>query len=161
MSASPHPQFFIVRPDGSKTPLIAVDELPPSFHILGVPRFISHAQAQGMVGLGIVPCSGYCYVVREDEDSPMSSSSLGPSTQSENDKQDSSLPKKYTAPDAGLGHTESPSPTQNVSDSSQDLGGSSTTSYGTDIASMTKQDHIKPPGSTTQVGVQPSHNTLA
>lgn len=154
MSASPHPQFFILRPDGTKTPLIAVDELPLNFHVQGAPPSISDAQTQGLVSLGLVKSSGRYYVVQHDEDSPTSSASLGPSSQSDSDRQGARLPRKYTAPDAGLGRIESLSPAQSVLDNSQKRSGSSSTSKSSDTPSRTKWCHAEPGVDETQVGIE-------
>ena len=62
--ASPlRPQYFISRQNGTLTALIAVDELPPSLNIHGVPRVLSHNDTQGMTSLGTVSTRGQYYVV--------------------------------------------------------------------------------------------------
>ena len=50
--SAPRPHWFISRPDGSLSPLIAVDELPTSFRILGVPPVLSRAATVNMTSLG-------------------------------------------------------------------------------------------------------------
>ncbi|KAI9368774.1 hypothetical protein BJX61DRAFT_198734 [Aspergillus egyptiacus] len=54
MSSLPHPQFFCARPDGTLTPLVAVDELPAHISIRGVPRVLSPHETNGMRSLGTV-----------------------------------------------------------------------------------------------------------
>lgn len=154
MSASPH--FFIVRQDGTKTPLIAVDEFPSNFHILGVPPSITDAQTQGMVSLGLVPSSGRCYIVQQDEQSPTSSASLGPSTRSDSDKHGPGLPRKYTAPNVGLGSIESLSPAQHPFNDSHEQCGPSSSSFSHDrnTASEAKWCHSVPHVDETQVGIK-------
>jgi len=152
MSASPH--FFIVRQDGTKTPLIAVDELPSNFHILGVPPSITDAQTQGMVSLGLVPSSGRCYIIEQDEKSPTSSAaSLGPSTQSDSDKHGPGLPRKCTAPNVDLG---SLFPAQHPFNDSHEQCGPSSSSYSYDrnTASGAKWCHSEPHVDETQVGIK-------
>jgi hypothetical protein len=62
--ASPlRPQFFISRQNGTLTALIAVDELPPSLNIQGVPRVLSHSDTHGMTSLGTVSTRGQYYIV--------------------------------------------------------------------------------------------------
>ena len=156
MSACPH--FFIVRPDGTKAPLIAVDELPSDFHILGVPPFITDAQTHGMVSLGLVPSSGRCYVVQQDEkSSPISSASLGPSTQSDSDKHGPGLPTKYTASDVCLPKTEGLSPAQNLFHDSRERCGPSSFPYpySRDTASGANWPHSEPHVDGTQVSIEP------
>ncbi len=103
MSGSPQPRFFVVRSDGSKTPLVPIDELPPNLHILDVPTFISDAQTQGMVSLGLMPRSQSCYSVRWDEESPTSSDFSGHSTYSSNGDRREILPINLSPPDIFLG----------------------------------------------------------
>ena len=63
MSDSPRPSYFLVRNDGTLTPLVAVDELPPSIRIRGVPAVISYAKTQGMISLGVAPRSEGRYIL--------------------------------------------------------------------------------------------------
>ena len=65
----PRPQHFIKRIDGSITPLIAVDELPESIRIVGVPAVISQATTLNMVDLGVQARSQTKYIVELPEDS--------------------------------------------------------------------------------------------
>lgn len=65
----PRPQHFITRGDGSITPLIAVDELPESIRIVGVPAVISQATTLNMVDLGFLARSSTKYIVEMPEDS--------------------------------------------------------------------------------------------
>lgn len=68
-SSIPRPQHFIKRIDGSITPLIAVDELPESIRIVGVPAVISQATTLNMVDLGVQARSQTKYIVELPEDS--------------------------------------------------------------------------------------------
>ncbi|EER24316.1 hypothetical protein CPC735_056860 [Coccidioides posadasii C735 delta SOWgp] len=63
MDASLRPRFFISRQDGSLTPLIAVDELPPLMSVRGVPRLLSQNDTQGMTSLGSANHRGQFYVI--------------------------------------------------------------------------------------------------
>lgn len=65
----PRPQHFITRGDGSITPLIAVDELPESIRIIGVPAVISQAATLNMMNLGVQARSQTKYIVEMPEDS--------------------------------------------------------------------------------------------
>ncbi|KAL4979178.1 hypothetical protein BDW66DRAFT_157698 [Aspergillus desertorum] len=63
MSSSLRPQFFCTRPNGTLTPLIAVDELPAHITIHGAPRVLSPSETQGMTSLGAVSTRGQFYSV--------------------------------------------------------------------------------------------------
>ncbi|KAL3464082.1 hypothetical protein BJX64DRAFT_276043 [Aspergillus heterothallicus] len=63
MSSLPRPQFFCTRPNGTLTPLIAVDELPVHITIRGAPRVLSPNETQGMTSLGSVSPRGQTYTV--------------------------------------------------------------------------------------------------
>ncbi len=102
MSELPRPHYFVNRADGTKTPLIAVDELPFTICILGVPRTLNDAQTQGMMSLGVLSSSGQCYVVQEDDESSTSSSSLGPPRQLNSGVQPVRSVTGFQAPDSGL-----------------------------------------------------------
>lgn len=65
----PRPQHFLTRGDGSITPLIAVDELPESIRIIGVPAVISQAATLNMMNLGVQARSQTKYIVEMPEDS--------------------------------------------------------------------------------------------
>lgn len=65
----PRPQHFITRTDGSITPLIAVDELPESMRIVGVPAIISQAATLNMMNLGVQARSQTKYIVEMPEES--------------------------------------------------------------------------------------------
>lgn len=43
------PQFYVVRPNGNATPLIALDELPECINVQGVPRLLSVADVDDML----------------------------------------------------------------------------------------------------------------
>ncbi|GAB1209358.1 hypothetical protein APSETT445_008131 [Aspergillus pseudonomiae] len=56
-------RFFCARPNGTITPLIAVDELPSHISIRGVPRTLSANETQGMTSLGTVSPRAQTYVI--------------------------------------------------------------------------------------------------
>ncbi|KAJ6083921.1 hypothetical protein N7486_010721 [Penicillium sp. IBT 16267x] len=47
------PAFFCARPGGGLTPMVPLDELPPTISIRGVPRTITPADTQGMTSCGM------------------------------------------------------------------------------------------------------------
>lgn len=49
----PWPKYFVSRPDGTKSPLVAADELPCNISIVGLPTTISTEQTFGMMHVGI------------------------------------------------------------------------------------------------------------
>lgn len=49
----PWPKYFVSRPDGTQSPLIAADELPCNISIVGLPTTISIEQTFKMMHLGI------------------------------------------------------------------------------------------------------------
>jgi len=53
MAAPNRPQFFCTRPDGSLTPLLAVDDLPPGLTVQGLPRVLNAGETQGMTSCGL------------------------------------------------------------------------------------------------------------
>lgn len=63
MSSSPRPQYFVAREDGTLTPLIAVDELPETVQIAGVPATLSPAGTMNMTSLGLKERSTQRYTV--------------------------------------------------------------------------------------------------
>ncbi|KAL4778933.1 hypothetical protein BJX76DRAFT_365709 [Aspergillus varians] len=63
MSSSLRPQFFCTRPNGTLTPVVAVDELPAHISIRGVPRVLSPSDTQGMTSLGSVNPRNQTYAV--------------------------------------------------------------------------------------------------
>lgn len=63
MSAPIRPQFFCSRPNGTLTPLVAVDELPTHMSIRGTPRVLSPSETQGMTSLGTVNGRAQNYIV--------------------------------------------------------------------------------------------------
>lgn len=65
MAAPLRPQFFCTRPNGTLTPVIAVDELPTGITIRGVPRVLSASETQGMTSLGTVSPRSQTYVVED------------------------------------------------------------------------------------------------
>ena len=52
MSSQGGPSFFCSRPDGSLTPLIALDDLPAGVNVRGVHRTLKPADTQGMISCG-------------------------------------------------------------------------------------------------------------
>ena len=63
MTSPIRPQFFCARPNGTLTPLIALDELPAHISIRGVPRILSPSDTQGMTSLGTVNPRAQFYIV--------------------------------------------------------------------------------------------------
>ncbi|KAL4872971.1 hypothetical protein BDV12DRAFT_209646 [Aspergillus spectabilis] len=63
MSNALRAQFFCSRPDGTLTPLVAVDELPANISIRGVPRVLSPSETQGMTSLGSVDSRGQFFTI--------------------------------------------------------------------------------------------------
>lgn len=59
----PRPRYFVARKDGTITPLIAVDELPDTLRIVGIPAIMSPAATLNMVSLGVLDRSQHRYVV--------------------------------------------------------------------------------------------------
>ena len=59
----PCPQYFLTRPDGTCTPLVAVDELPDSIKIINAPRNLSNFELKDMITLGTEPRNANPYIV--------------------------------------------------------------------------------------------------
>ncbi|RDW71918.1 hypothetical protein BP5796_07952 [Coleophoma crateriformis] len=57
------PTHFLVRTTGEVVPLIAVDELPSSIDIAGVPRSLDLSLTVGMINLGIMRATSHIYDV--------------------------------------------------------------------------------------------------
>ncbi|CAI7580488.1 unnamed protein product [Penicillium crustosum] len=53
MATPSRPQFFCTRPDGTLTPLVALDELPTSVTIRGISRTLNAGETQGMTSCGL------------------------------------------------------------------------------------------------------------
>ncbi|KAF4768272.1 hypothetical protein N7455_012386 [Penicillium solitum] len=53
MATPNRPQFFCTRPDGTLTPLVALDELPTNVTICGVSRTLNAGETQGMTSCGL------------------------------------------------------------------------------------------------------------
>lgn len=53
MGSQARPVFFCTRPNGTMTPLIAVDDLPTHINIRGVTRTINPGETQGMISCGV------------------------------------------------------------------------------------------------------------
>ena len=67
--SSPRPRHFISRSDGTLTPLIAVDELPDSVRLVGIPVVLCNADTQGMVSLGVQARSHGRYIAETPNES--------------------------------------------------------------------------------------------
>jgi hypothetical protein len=65
------PQHFLCRPGGELTALIAVDELPSSIVIHGVPRVLGLGETSGMMSLGTLPCRNGVYGVDITPEGPV------------------------------------------------------------------------------------------
>ncbi|PYH90193.1 hypothetical protein BO71DRAFT_335028 [Aspergillus ellipticus CBS 707.79] len=63
MSSPIRPQFFCTRPNGTLTPLVAVDELPSHISIRGASRALAASETQGMTSLGTLNPRAQSYVV--------------------------------------------------------------------------------------------------
>ncbi|KAL9042651.1 MAG: hypothetical protein Q9214_003713 [Letrouitia sp. 1 TL-2023] len=63
MARFPKPRYFVSRPDGTITPLIALDELPSSIRLTGVPTTMSTAETTGMISLGVEERSSGRYMI--------------------------------------------------------------------------------------------------
>lgn len=55
MSSQTRPSFFCSRPNGTLTPLIAVDDLPTNVFVRDVPRTLTPGDTQGMTSCGVAP----------------------------------------------------------------------------------------------------------
>ncbi|RDW66290.1 hypothetical protein BP6252_09925 [Coleophoma cylindrospora] len=62
------PTHFLVRTTGEVVPLIAVDELPSSIDIVGVPRSLDLSLTVGMFNLGIMRATSHIYDVVHKKD---------------------------------------------------------------------------------------------
>lgn len=65
----PWPGYFLVRNTGEVVPLIAVDELPPSIELLGVPRSLDLEETIGMLNLGLQRSTGGFYKIVQGHES--------------------------------------------------------------------------------------------
>lgn len=54
MGSQDRPSFFCSRPDGTLTPLIAVDDLPLALSVRGVSRALTPGETKGMTSCGVV-----------------------------------------------------------------------------------------------------------
>jgi hypothetical protein len=60
----PSPTHFIIRPDGTLVPVIAVDELPDEFlKLIGVPAKLTPDQTVGLMCAGLLPEASGEYTV--------------------------------------------------------------------------------------------------
>ena len=57
------PQLFVTRQNGTMVPLVAVDELPSTMSIRGVPRILSPHEISGMTGVGTFNSRHRQYVI--------------------------------------------------------------------------------------------------
>lgn len=78
MTSPLRPQFFCTRPNGTVTPLIAVDELPSHISIRGVSRALSPNDTQGMTSLGTVNARNQIYIVDGVPNAPMRAAAGNP-----------------------------------------------------------------------------------
>jgi hypothetical protein len=62
-NGKPWPGYFLVRTTGEVVPLIAVDELPHSVDVVGVPRSLDLEETIGMLNLGLQQSPGCCYQI--------------------------------------------------------------------------------------------------
>lgn len=53
MGSQARPVFFCTRPNGTLTPLIAMDDLPTHITVRGVFRTIAPGETQGMISCGV------------------------------------------------------------------------------------------------------------
>lgn len=99
----PRPRYFVARKDGSITPLIAVDELPDTLRIVGVPATMSPAATLNMMSLGVVDRSQHRYVV-DLSDLSLASNLGKQSPPSVAHGSNSSIPDKLLPPSNGEPH---------------------------------------------------------
>lgn len=77
MSSPLRPQFFCSRPNGTLTPLIALDELPAHISIRGIPRTMSPGDTIGMTSLGTVLPRAHFYIVDGVQPAPIGTAPIG------------------------------------------------------------------------------------
>lgn len=90
------PKYFVTRPDGTLSPLIAADELPPNAHIFGLPRTISMDETFNMMHVSTEERIPYPYA-DQPPDTTENSDHTGPknhSHQAKNNYNTSNKPKK-------------------------------------------------------------------
>ncbi|KAJ5292553.1 uncharacterized protein N7443_008506 [Penicillium atrosanguineum] len=63
MGSQDRPSFFCSRPDGTLTPLIAVDDLPPGLSVRGVSRALTPGETQGMTSCGVAAPRAESWIV--------------------------------------------------------------------------------------------------
>lgn len=71
------PTYFITRPDGTRTALVEVDQLPASIRIAGVPANLPAIDAAEMTCVGNQDRASLHYIVEIANISPSASSSRG------------------------------------------------------------------------------------
>lgn len=57
------PVYFCARPDGTLTPMVALDEFPSSVSIRGVARYLTPGDTQGMTSCGVASMRAEPWVV--------------------------------------------------------------------------------------------------
>jgi hypothetical protein len=70
----PWPGYFLVRTTGEVVPLIAVDELPTSIELVGIPRSLDLEETTGMLNLGLQRSTGGFYQIALEHGSKFRSS---------------------------------------------------------------------------------------
>lgn len=76
MSSVPRPRHFITRPDGTMTPLIALDEMPDDVRIINVPTTLTPEQTVGMMSMGLEPKGTGKYSVEVTDDESVAGESV-------------------------------------------------------------------------------------
>ena len=69
------PTYFVTRPDGSRTALVEVDQLPASIKIAGVPADLPAVDAADMTCVGNMERGSFHYIIEIAAVSPSASSS--------------------------------------------------------------------------------------
>lgn len=72
----PWPGYFLVRTTGEVVPLIAVDELPATIELVGVPRSLDLEETIGMLNLGLQRSTGGFYQIALEQGSKIPSNEV-------------------------------------------------------------------------------------
>ena len=72
----PWPEYFLVRTTGEVVPLIAVDELPATIELVGVPRSLDLEETIGMLNLGLQRSTGGFYQIALERGSKIPSNEV-------------------------------------------------------------------------------------
>ena len=72
----PWPGYFLVRTTGEVVPLIAVDELPTTIELVGVPRSLDLEETIGMLNLGLKRSTGGFYQIALEQGSKILSNEV-------------------------------------------------------------------------------------